>query len=554
MKKIAILLAAIIAVTSHTVLAYDIKADVSSFTFNVSLQSDTISERPTVMVLNEDKTTVYYAGEGRSEKNDDGTYTLIFDSFSLPQDATTGKYVIRVGGDGTEISETTVDFINNNDRADALNELNDAQDKEQVLAQRAYNLGIDIEILNSLDSSWKKTVIDAISVLDLSNDKSAQQVEEKYKLFYDTYNQALEIAVIAGSEKADAVNDMILNIKYLSIDKEGYYAKLSDKSWVGKVLCEKEFSTDITSEELIKEFDGAVLTGIISQLDYGSGEAAFKEAIKNGLIDVNMVAYNDLDDSKQADVFKNLKKKGITNYEELAAAFKSEVEDAEESGGGGNGGSGSGSGGSGISSGSSIGSVVITQPQDNAGNAQNESVEFSDMQGFDWAAEAVNELSRRGVVSGDGTGRFNPANNVTREEFAKMLVSAFNLYDENSITAFEDVSQDAWYYSYVASAQANGVVSGMSQTQFGIGMSITRQDMAVMLKRVYDMAGVGNAEASSTFTDYNDIADYAKEAVGVLCGAGILNGIDDGSFAPRDSVTRAQSARAIYALLQVIEG
>ena len=52
---------------------------------------------------------------------------------------------------------------------------------------------------------------------------------------------------------------------------------------------------------------------------------------------------------------------------------------------------------------------------------------------------------------------------------------------------------------------------------------------------------LGNAQ-SNDFSDAAAVADYAKTAVETLCAAGVLTGMDDGSFAPQTSVTRAQAA------------
>ena len=66
--------------------------------------------------------------------------------------------------------------------------------------------------------------------------------------------------------------------------------------------------------------------------------------------------------------------------------------------------------------------------------------------------------------------------------------------------------------------------------------------------------GGGGAETVLPFTDAGAISSYAKEAVAVLCDIGVLNGMGDGCFAPRGPVTRAQAAKAVYALLILIGG
>lgn len=557
--KTAAAVTAAVMLAAQAAYAYDIETDMDSFKMTVSLKSDTYTERPTIQVLDSGKTEVIYMGEGTSSENGDDTYTFEFETFSLPADLESGDYVIRIGGSGVPAKETTVAFVNINDKGAALNAVNAAADKAAAVAENGANLGVDTSALDGLDSEWKAVINKALDGVDLSNDFSEEQVNEKYDIFLEAYMPAAEKAVIAGSGDAAAVNAAIEASEHLGLDKNGRYSTLSDKRAVGEVIASRALEPDITDDELRDEFDGAVLVCVISQLDHGSAREAFEESIDAGLTDADMSDFNKLSETNKANVFKDLKKQGITDYEKLPDAFEETVSKYRKTvsaGGGGGGGTGGGS-----SSGGGGGTVTnpvlpgdIT-PQATASPApQGKPQDFTDMDGFGWAEEAVDELSARGVLSGDGSGRFNPQNYITREEFAKIIVTAFDLYDSTAAAAFDDVPADAWFCGYVASAKASGVVTGISETEFGAGQNITRQDMAVMLKRVLDMTGKASAAPAAEFSDAGDIADYAKEAVGALSAAGILNGMEDGRFAPRENVTRAQSAKAVYELIKLIEG
>ena len=105
----------------------------------------------------------------------------------------------------------------------------------------------------------------------------------------------------------------------------------------------------------------------------------------------------------------------------------------------------------------------------------------------------------------------------------------------------------------MASAYELGIVSGESDEIFAPGKTISRQDMAVMLERMLNLAKVpinGNAER---FADENQISGYAKGAVENLSGLNIINGMGDGTFAPKQSVTRAPAAKVIFESLKLIE-
>ena len=66
------------------------------------------------------------------------------------------------------------------------------------------------------------------------------------------------------------------------------------------------------------------------------------------------------------------------------------------------------------------------------------------------------------------------------------------------------------------------------------------------------IAAKGNLQqvnATGAFTDFDLVSDFAKDAVVYVNAAGIMNGMGDGSFAPLQSVTRAQAAKVIYELI-----
>ena len=174
--------------------------------------------------------------------------------------------------------------------------------------------------------------------------------------------------------------------------------------------------------------------------------------------------------------------------------------------------------------------------------------DFKDMAGYEWAEEAVNDLNRQGIISGVSDTEFEPARNITRAEFAAILMRAIGADTENAKCSFEDVPEDAWYYGAVAAAYEMGVVSGFSDTYFGASENITRQDMAAMLMRLTAKADITLVRKRNyaEFTDEDSISDYAKNSVHILYQCEIINGLGDGTFAPLDNTTRAAAARVVY--------
>ncbi|MGN1116682.1 MAG: S-layer homology domain-containing protein [Candidatus Ornithomonoglobus sp.] len=162
-------------------------------------------------------------------------------------------------------------------------------------------------------------------------------------------------------------------------------------------------------------------------------------------------------------------------------------------GGGGGGGSSSGSSSSGVSGGSIATSTNtgVTAAATAAPEATKrpEGVEaFTDLTLTEWAREAVMYLYEKDVVDGYGDGTFGVNDNVTREQFVKILLTAYNLpIYKHETTSFTDIEEGTWYEPYVETAVRMGIVKGISDTEFGIGQPISRQDIAVMCMRMIDL-------------------------------------------------------------------
>ena len=189
-------------------------------------------------------------------------------------------------------------------------------------------------------------------------------------------------------------------------------------------------------------------------------------------------------------------------------------------------------------------------PDDYKDNDSADSEEiFNDIDNYGWAKEAIEGLYYTGIINGMEEGVFNPKGNVTREQFCKMVVQLFEVLDYDTETSFGDVNPDAWYAPYIASAIKAGYVQGESDEYFGVGVSIMRQDMATILFRALGSKGKATV---LDFTDNESIAPYAQDAVAELVGLGVINGYEDGSFKARGTATRAEAAKVIWGVYQIL--
>lgn len=175
-------------------------------------------------------------------------------------------------------------------------------------------------------------------------------------------------------------------------------------------------------------------------------------------------------------------------------------------------------------------------------------ISFDDLDGYSWATDAISHLASKGVVNGKEENKFYPADNITREEYAKIIVLAFGLYNEDAICDFVDVDAQSWSYKYIASMYGYGAINGYNDGSFGATKPITREEMAVMLYRVMQKQSRLEfaSELKTNLYDYNEISDYAKNSVVSLNYNKIIAGDEKGYFNPKNNATRAEVCKMIY--------
>lgn len=170
---------------------------------------------------------------------------------------------------------------------------------------------------------------------------------------------------------------------------------------------------------------------------------------------------------------------------------------------------------------------------------------FSDLNGYDWAKTAIEALAEKNIINGVAADKFSPAGTLTREQAAKIICLAAGIEPASEASAFADVSSGAWYSPYIVALNKKGIINGVSETSFGVGKNVTREDFAVMICRALEFS----ATKEGNFTDKATISAYAADAVNALYERGIVGGYEDGSFKPKANITRAEGAKIIYGIL-----
>ena len=143
------------------------------------------------------------------------------------------------------------------------------------------------------------------------------------------------------------------------------------------------------------------------------------------------------------------------------------------------------------------------------------------------------------------------AENIHSGHRQRLLAS----YLRGGLTAFSDVESSAWYADFVMKLAERGIVNGVGNGLFRPDAPITRQDMATMISRMIKIYGLELPEKNQpiTFSDLNQIADYAAAAVSEMQRIGVINGFEDGSFRPQANASREQTAQMLSNLMGIME-
>ena len=174
---------------------------------------------------------------------------------------------------------------------------------------------------------------------------------------------------------------------------------------------------------------------------------------------------------------------------------------------------------------------------DTTESEQDDKIKFNDVSQDYWAYSQIQSFVEKGYIDGYGDGTFRPQNPIKRNEFVKIFNKVFGLTKKSGIV-FDD-TKDNWAKDEIDIAVTNGVAQGVSSTLFEPDRYVTRQEAAKMLSNYMKLDDT-NHDKIKKFSDYNQIAEWAKDALEGNVEKGYIKGTDAGMLAPKDNMTRAE--------------
>lgn len=172
---------------------------------------------------------------------------------------------------------------------------------------------------------------------------------------------------------------------------------------------------------------------------------------------------------------------------------------------------------------------------------------FTDVNTDGWYHEAIDFVKLRKLFNGTSDTTFAPDAPMTRGMMVTVLWRAAGCTEAKSASGFTDVADGQYYAEAVAWAKENGIVLGISSTEFAPNANVTREQLVVFMYRYAKFCGVSVESDGSldSFKDNGSLSAYAADAMAWAVENGIITGIKeaDGSYlVPQGNATRAQVA------------
>ena len=176
---------------------------------------------------------------------------------------------------------------------------------------------------------------------------------------------------------------------------------------------------------------------------------------------------------------------------------------------------------------------------------------FTDVSKQDYFYDAVNWAVEKEITSGVSKDAFAPERDCTRADFVTFLWRAAGKPVVNYAMNFNDVDGGAYYAEAVRWAASEKVVEGTTAETFAPDAAVTRAQVVTMLYRFAKAQGMDTTQggmAIREFDDFDAVPAYALEAMDWAVNAGVLKG-DNNRLLPQDNCTRAQIVTMLYRAL-----
>ena len=167
---------------------------------------------------------------------------------------------------------------------------------------------------------------------------------------------------------------------------------------------------------------------------------------------------------------------------------------------------------------------------------------FRDVKYNKWYFDDVYYSFDRGLMNGTAPHVFEPETKMSRAMLVTVLWRMEGSPAPTRSSPFTDVKSGRWYSDAVAWASGNGIILGVTETRFAPDSSITREQIAVIMKRYHDVKFPGDVSSGdlSSFDDGATVSAFARGGMRWAVARGIIRGNDRNMLNPQGKATRGE--------------
>lgn len=192
---------------------------------------------------------------------------------------------------------------------------------------------------------------------------------------------------------------------------------------------------------------------------------------------------------------------------------------------------------------------------------------FTDISGYPWAKIAIENLTEKKIINGMGNGKFAPEQNLTRAQFATMMVLAmgetpYSAGTQPVSSGFNDVKYTDWHFGYVKKAAEKGWIKGYTDGSFKPERPLSREEMLTIAVQVVKKGDLSESQTNGvleSFSPNSKISDWAKPYVAaaeqmsiIEHGNIIIESLEGLVLDAQKHASRAEAAVTVYKLINEV--
>lgn len=159
----------------------------------------------------------------------------------------------------------------------------------------------------------------------------------------------------------------------------------------------------------------------------------------------------------------------------------------------------------------------------------------------EWAVEAITYVKEQGWMQGKTETEFYAKDKLKRAEFATILARVLNLYQYSAQSKAYTDTVGHWAEEAIKLVTATGYMRGYEDNSFKPEKYITREEIATVLSNMNLNENVEEIEKVTLFSDVKE-SRWSYNSIKKIAQLGILKGYEDGTFKPKKDISREEMA------------